>query len=453
MKSRKRLIFRILGIVVLAVVVLLVVLRAALPSLGVAVANGKLPDLLTAEASIGAIDLALLRGRAGVRAIRIGQPPGFGDGDFLSLGNVSADVCMASLRRAPLTIEDVTVEDLAVHVVRDAEGRLNAASLAKPKEGPPEEQPADEGESKPLLLARLAVRNLSVTYTDHALAKDGEPLEVRLQRCDIVLTNLVIDAARSAEEAFPGGLALTAVLDQGALGKAHLGVASRLGAIGGGIPAVNAVVRLVGLELEALPQVVPSGTAQSLGGGNLDLHADVRVGPELLDCAVELVTAGNTLKTGVGGTPAKPEFDTSSVLFILMGRSLGALGNLAGNMGDAGLAVAGTAVDTVAGVGKGAMAAAGKAGGGLLKTVQALAKADVGGVVGGLTDATVGTATEAVGAVTDGAKTLGSGAARAASETTGSDEAEAWRSGAGGRWSEKWSEAQVTLSALAYPKP
>ena len=144
MKSRKRLIFRILGIVVLAVVVLLVVLRAALPSLGVAVANGKLPDLLTAEASIGAIDLALLRGRAGVRAIRIGQPPGFGDGDFLSLGNVSADVCMASLRRAPLTIEDVTVEDLAVHVVRDAEGRLNAASLAKPKEGPPEEQPADQ---------------------------------------------------------------------------------------------------------------------------------------------------------------------------------------------------------------------------------------------------------------------------------------------------------------------
>ncbi|MCX6349442.1 MAG: hypothetical protein NTV79_08085, partial [Candidatus Aureabacteria bacterium] len=110
MKKFLKILFRVLGIVIIAVIVLAVAVIAFLPLTVPKIANWKLPELLRAEASLGSFSLGVFRGQAALGALRIAQPPGFGEEVLISLPRMGVTVKPASLLSPPLVVEEVVLE-------------------------------------------------------------------------------------------------------------------------------------------------------------------------------------------------------------------------------------------------------------------------------------------------------------------------------------------------------
>ena len=133
MKTLKRIV--LWGLVV--VVVLLVSVRIALPSVGVKVVNGVMADLLTVEGTLGDIDLGLFSGRVRIENLEIAQDPAFRPDlpagtelpPMIRLDSLSADVSVASLATDQIVIEEVSLKGLELNIVRDTNGVMNIASM------------------------------------------------------------------------------------------------------------------------------------------------------------------------------------------------------------------------------------------------------------------------------------------------------------------------------------
>jgi hypothetical protein len=641
------------GIIIIILIVLTVLIRLVLPMVAVELANRTLPGILKTEVSIGSVSLGLLRGYVSIRDIRIAQPQGFGEGNLLKAPEFSVKVDLYSLLSPPLTVEEVSLTDWEVNIVKNADGVMNIdaiqsksspgqSPLAEPeiqgeqvegkkisaegeagaredeqeevkvedelseevkeganeevkKEEMTEEEDAKEEESpsKPILLRKFTIKNLSCSYTDHALAlehaeageelgegefseltdgagvesvaavppggeaesggenfidftdlpegeeefgvltdipngkelatvpdppdemelnvaspvktvsaspvpdpshvadptpdtklktaatadsppavfstgtepgetvdlgkpdEDGdeeEVLRIQFTSLNLLLTDLLIDPMVDPASVEPASALLTARIVQAPFSDGLLGIDARIGPIGGGMPAVNAVLRLADLELEPIEVVVPDGAAQILGGSALDISADLALASYLLDCELEIeVSGGHHLSLPIGGTPDKPEVDTSSILFGVMLHFGGGLGNLAGNIGGAGYHAAAMIGETTWAVGEGTANVFGSIGGGLFKTVTSAATGDLDGAVEGLSDTTVGTANEAASAGGNVAEKSADRATATAHSTTGEDADREWRADTPNRWQKSWDEARQLLTEMPFP--
>jgi len=353
---RKRV--KIPGIILIILIVLAVLIRLVLPVAAVKIANRQLPGILNTEASIGSVSLGLLRGYVSIRDIRIAQPHGFGDGNLLLAPEVSVKVDLYSLLSPPLTVEEVSLTDWEVNIVKNAEGVMNIDAIqpeSSPDHLPPAEQdvrgePADgkkkgeevdgevgegvkknvevedeiseetkkekiadkkdtkeeeeeESPSKPIQVRKFSITNLSCSYTDHAIAlekpeageelvdgeysdqTDGSRLEsaaavplagesapgvaefndftdlpegeeevlrIQITSLNLLLTDLLVDPAAEPDSVAPASALITARIRQEPFTDGLLGIAARIGPVGGEMPAVNAVLRLADLELEPI---------------------------------------------------------------------------------------------------------------------------------------------------------------------------------------------------------
>jgi hypothetical protein len=471
-------VFRVLGYVVLAVIVLVAAALLTLPWTGPRLANKKLPELLRTEASLGSLKLNPLRGRLALGALTIGQPEGFGEGVLLSLPALNVRVDPASLVSSPLVVEEVALDGLEVNIIRNADGVLNTDALGPRKEAQAEPSPApapspaaEAGEEKPaqpVLVKRVAITNLSFSYTDQAIGKEAAAgaaapnaqaapapekiLTVRVKDFNLLLENLLIDPAADPKAIAPAALSITARLIQEELGDGHLGLSARIGPIGKGIPALNGALRLIGLELGPLDAVIPAGTTTALGGDALDIIADFSVATDLLDCQAAIETnGGKSYSLPVTGTPDKPQFDTSSILFVVLSRFGGGVGALAGNIAGAGTAVVGATAETALAVGEGAVGVVGSIGGGLFDTVASVATGDLEGAGEGLTKATIGSAGEVVDTVGTAGGRMAEGAGEAVAAGLGDARAQEWRAGVKDRWAAEWQKAQDGVAAKPFP--
>lgn len=444
--------FRIALIAAVVLVVLPVAIRLTLPALAVKVINARLAKVLNAPVSLGRLDLALPRGRVEFGALRIDQPDAFGKGRLLSAGEVRVKLKPATLINPPLVIEEVALVDVEFNLVRNRMGVFNTeVAFAPPAPSPPvAHAPAEESApSKPILIEKITVDSLDFSYTDSSLEKG--PLRIKVADLNLTAARLVVGSASAGGEE-PGQARLTARVVQGPLPDALLGACGRLGPIGEGVPTLNAAARLFGLELETVDAILPAGTAQAIGGDALDLSADLALSPGILDCSVRVKTvAGHAFSLPVGGTPGKPEVDTSGVLFNIMLRMEGGVGNLAGNLPGAGMGVAGTVVDTVSALGRGAVNTASSLGLGVFKTVKGVVAADLSGIAEGLQRTAIGMVSSAAGGVMDaGGKVVGGGVA-AGTVLVGKDKAAQWRAAVRERWLKSWEEAQRTVDEAPFP--
>ena len=484
---------RVLGVTCLVLLVLGIAVRLALPPVATLIVNRLLPAYLAALASLGGIRFSLSRGLVEIRDLRIEQPEGFGDGELLRVGRASVQVSLSSLLSPPLTIKSVLLEDAAANLVKDQAGSLNVSALIEPgAEGKAEFQPIGEeepaaGEPPAIFLKRLAATGISLSYLDcsggksaegeagwvEATGEEGEEVEasasfseqtreqggevprewgIRISSLDLEASGLRLAAAADLERIKPADVVLTALIDQAPLPEGYIGFVARVGPLGGGIPPLNGVVRLSGLELEPLDPVVPPGTTAALGGDVLDLFADLKLAPEVLECLVQVeASGGHTLSLEVGGTPEEPEVDPSGVLFSLMLHAGGGVGTLAGNIGGAGIATVGAVGEGALSVGTGAVNAVGSLGGGLFQTVAGAATGDLDAIGEGLSTATVGTVDEAVDGVAGAGEKLADGAVSAAESTVGADADREWRADTGKRWLAGWQAAQALLESMPFP--
>ncbi len=473
--------------IIVVLIVLLAAIRLILPVAAVKIANRKLPELLNTEASLGSLKLGLLSGYVAIRDLRIAQPEGFGEGDLLRVPELRVKVSLASLFSSPLIVEEVALTDWEVNVVKNRDGMMNVEKLSPPPSpgaAPTPIPEEDEEPVSPILVKSFSIRNLSLSYTDHAIAagekKEGEAeesgtaepdsgketevsdrpgseeeiLRVIITAFDLQVDDLLIDPAADPAEVAPAEAVLTARIVQEPFSDGLLGLAARIGPVGGEIPPVNAVLRLGDLELKPLRAVVPGSVALALGGSALDLAADLAAASYILDVDIEVeVAGGHTLAMKIGGTPDEPKVATGGVLFGVVAHLGGGVGRLAGNLGGAGMAVASGTANTTLAVGKGAAGMVGSVGGGLFKSVTSAATGDLKGAVGGLSDATVGTAGQAVDTVGAAGGEMAKGATGAAAAGTGADNAFTWRQATPKRWEENWSAAREHLAEMPFPPP
>lgn len=494
-------------IIILVLIVLTFVIRLALPLVAVRIANHKLPELLNTEATVGSLHLRLLSGGVSIRDLRIAQPEGFGEGDLLRVPEARVRVKLFSLLSGPLTVEEVVCTDWEINLVKNRKGVMNTDVLL-PESSPapgPSPRPKAEGEGEegspgqPILVRVFSIENLSFSYLDRSIAapaaefeeaegktasgegeviildekmkakpaessegkagekaaeEDGESLRLRIADLYLLLENLRIDPGASPESIAPAEAVLTARIIQPPFSDGLIGLAARIGPVGGDLPAINAVGRLGDLELKPIAVVVPNGTAQVLGGSALDVAADLALASYLLDCEIEVEAAGgHVIPLAIGGTPEKPEIDQSSILLGVMLHLGGGVGHLVGNIGGAGFELASGATKTTWAVGKGAVNVVGSIGGGLFKTVTSAATGDLEGTVEGLSDTTVGTAGTVGEAAADVAGEVAEGATSTADSTTGADDDRRWRADTPRRWNEDWSAAQKKLEEMPFPPP
>lgn len=121
--------------------------------------------------------------------------PAFSSGPFASVSSLDVGVKLMPLLSGKVEVEEVTLRDPVITVVKNKKGVLNVATIGKPGKAAPSEPsrapiPSTEGPLK--ILALLAVDQVSIaggnmTYRDLAAAK---PAEYVLQDLDFLLKSV-----------------------------------------------------------------------------------------------------------------------------------------------------------------------------------------------------------------------------------------------------------------------
>jgi hypothetical protein len=453
-------VFKILGIVA---ILLLLLVTLTLDLVGRSVANKMLPEALHTKASLGGLHIGLVRGVVGLRNLRVGQPGTFtNDGpDLLTLGRFGANVKLGSLPGSgPIVVQRVELSDLLIHIVRNATGELNVAQLGSTNvpevavEAPSNAPPVVVKEAAParrIVVEHIRIKHGLIRYTDRQLG-DGTPVDVTVKDLDLALDGLVIDPAAGPVQFAPALLELTARLPRAGGHDVRLGAVARIGPVGGGIPAVQGALRLIGFELAPVGGLLPPGVMAALGGSGLDLVADAAVATNMLkvDGAMTM-DGGSRFPVTVGGTPDQPVFDKSSVLFGAFGRLSGGVQGSAAVVADTGMAAAGTVVHTAGSIAGGALKTVGSLGHALGSTAMAGLSGDMKGVGSGLVATVSAPVSGVYDTVTNTTRSVVSGLGDSAKALRGKTAFEDWRKDTDKRWDKTWSEARANVEKAPWP--
>ncbi len=163
-KPKKRRWLRRLGIGCGACVVLLVVGVVVVPlllpdALTGSIVAWKLEGNLNREATVDGASFSIFSGFK-ARGISIQRRDGFGDGHLATIGQLSAKVDYAALLGGTIRVEDIRIEDVDAHLIRDSQGILNIQDIL--------EQP-----SSGIKLGQIAAKNVTLHLADqeHGVAE------------------------------------------------------------------------------------------------------------------------------------------------------------------------------------------------------------------------------------------------------------------------------------------
>ena len=140
---------KILGVLLAIIVIALVVLEFSLDRVLHQGFNSFAPKALGVDATLADAKLSLIRGKASLEGLHIGNPPGFNTSGLLDLGKVSVKLDNASLLTDTIVIHEILVDGLVVTYekgLRDSNlgaliDQLSAGQEDKPEDpkAPPEE--------------------------------------------------------------------------------------------------------------------------------------------------------------------------------------------------------------------------------------------------------------------------------------------------------------------------
>jgi hypothetical protein len=244
----------------------------------------------------------------------------------------------------------------------------------------------------------------------------------------------------------PSEITFTGKIANEKYGDSLFGLFALVSNLKNNFPDVDAILQITGLELEPFKSLVPPGTYQALGGNAFDLSALLSASETEMDCEIDIaMIQGTKLGMKIGGTPAKPELDTSSVLFNVFSRFGGGIGSSLSKVSGTTFGVARTGLKTALGVGKGATNVVGSVGKGIFKTVKGAVTLNAKELGEGLKTTTVGTVTEAGKTVLNAGENLLEGTENALNDVTGMTAASKWRKEKQKRWNMSWEKARQTI--------
>ena len=182
---KKTIILIVLAVVVVLAVVAVFVALSKLDSLVAAGIERAGTHVTGTEVSVGGVEMSIREGRGSVRGLEIANPGGFSGRNVFSLGEMTIDVDVESVRSEdPIVIEEIRIAAPEILFELDKNGASNVDSIRKHAESVTEESThgsdddweTDEG---PLILVR------SIQFEAGKIAGDGsavgvDPFEVTL---------------------------------------------------------------------------------------------------------------------------------------------------------------------------------------------------------------------------------------------------------------------------------
>ena len=445
-KRKRSLLFLVLMLIVIAVI-----LRIAVPPLVRVYAPPAISRQLRADLAFDSLGLGLLRGFVSLRGLSIQQPKGFeGDRPLLQIRNISANLATTDLLRKKVRLQEAVIDKLSLHVVRHADGVLNLQQIGPEKTTEPDVhgKPATSP-PPPVTLERVRIQEAVVSFSDFSVQP---PVNIALTNLNLELTNLQFDVAEAGIATnMPGQLLVTAGLLQPGFTNGYVGISAVIGILGTNIPPVNAALRVVGFDLRSLSGLLPAGVSSAIGGSVLDLVGDASVADDWLRANARIITAGNTLRMGVGGTPRKPDIDKSTALFNLISRPTAFVTKTATGVAEAGLTAGKTVITTAGKAGEGVLGGIVNIGRGATDIAKSATRGDLRGIGDGFVDATAGTVTGVVGSVAGTTRNALEGVGQTLSDATGQSQQRDWQTEVHARWLVHWKEAQDFTATAPYP--
>lgn len=174
------------------------------------------------KVSISALPLPSVR----LRQLQVAEDPAFGAGPFVTVGEGRLRIRLRPLLQGRVELADLTLKAARIHVVEDASGRLNVATLG-PSGGPaPSAPPPRVGGGRPspvaasgVLLSRVRITDSAVEY-QKLVARGPAPPPLTLDRIDVTVTQGAVGEPLrlSGSAQAPGGIKLA--ISEGTLSAA-----------------------------------------------------------------------------------------------------------------------------------------------------------------------------------------------------------------------------------------
>jgi hypothetical protein len=410
-------------------------------------------------------DIAVTLNEGGVtlETIHVAQPEGFGEDALLNLERIHLDIGPKPFVDNIVNLDRLEIEGLQTHIVRDAEGAINASRLT-PTSEPETSIASDSSDSSDLSdkpepgspigvhLAAIGLKDFRIVYTDAALG--GEvPIEIKIEDLNAAVENIMAFLANPPAES--SSVKIDFLIDQGDNPPASFGLRANVGPVGGGVPNVNAQTKLTGLLLDTLGTLVQPAVRTAVGGDGIDVSVSAALNATTIDVTGNAITDKNhKYSPSVTGPLASPKVNLGPLLVGVFSRvSTGLAMNLAGSAKDAAVSMAGDVAGEAKDLGKSAAKTVGKVGGGLFGAAKSALTGDLKNMGDELKDATVGAAKEAGTGIKDaggGMKDMTIDTAKAAG---GDKKTMRWLNQSAERHQKDMATAEQALSEMPYPLP
>ncbi|MBA5871181.1 MAG: AsmA family protein [Nitrospira sp. CR2.1] len=256
--------------------------------------------------------------------------PAFRTGSFASLSSLDVGVKLLPLLRGQVEVEEITLRDPVIMVLKNAQGQLNVSTIGAKPAAPPTpskpEPPAQPAGSPLQALALFAVDRVSIdggklTYRDESLPK---PVEYTVNQLEFLLTSVHLGDSPSVHLGAtiqPYNLPvqldgtfgpLVDTLDVKSftfnlgLGKITIGLKGR--AVGGNL---DATVNALQIDTTDLPVALPITKPVQIKDLHLTIHAPYPIPPDISPLSqLDLTDVGLTVTMGgsainVKGTATK----------------------------------------------------------------------------------------------------------------------------------------------------
>lgn len=181
----KRIIIRLIW----AGVILLVLVRIALPFVVRSVLQRSLSRMLGTTVQIKDVDLSLLRGAVWIQGLRIQGPEGFQTHEPIQLKELGVNVKVWSLLGKTLTIQRVAVKNPLLVLERNSQGEIGLVRLieqmSEEEAPPPKPKPS---RAPAIRINSITVKKGEIVFLDHQA--DDQPLATAIYELNARVRNL-----------------------------------------------------------------------------------------------------------------------------------------------------------------------------------------------------------------------------------------------------------------------
>lgn len=162
-------------LVVLAIV--FVALDLSLGKIVLKGVNAAAPGALGVPVTLQGSDISLLRGKAALSGLHVGNPEGFKTAGLLDLGSVSVDIDNSTLLSDTIVIKEIAIDGLVVTFEKGLRNNNLGALIDQLSAGKEEQQPSGEGEAqtaekpgKKVVIEKLTISGSRMNFSVTGLA-------------------------------------------------------------------------------------------------------------------------------------------------------------------------------------------------------------------------------------------------------------------------------------------